>query len=140
MKSAIEKYSFGLMEHHVCPFCSKYKGIVKEDTFECHGCNRITIVSENRKAGTVFLYLPLKDQLVALLESLPEHVELIDPKNRTKISPFNYEDIQDGSFYKFIISVDTITINFFIDGLPVRDLFFTIMLLFYAMFFHVKRH
>lgn len=123
MKSAIEKYSFGLEEHHVCPNgkCGKYIGIVTVKTFQCSGCHRKTDVEENKTNGSMFLYLPLKEQLKALLESLPEHVQL-DPKGRTKIEKFNYEDIQDGAIYK-LISSNTITINFFIDGLQVRIVF-----------------
>lgn len=119
MKSAIEKYSFDLKEHHMCPVCGKYIGVVTEDTFQCNNCNSETDTSVNKKSGTIFLYLSIKDQLKALLESLPEDV-LIDPNNRFKISKFNYEDIFDGAVYKLLSSVDTITINFFIDGVPVN--------------------
>ncbi|KAE8738351.1 hypothetical protein FOCC_FOCC016171, partial [Frankliniella occidentalis] len=119
MKSAIEKYSFGLTEHHMCPFCGKYIGIVTVNTFECNGCDRTTDVNRNKKDGTTFLYLKLRDQLQSLLESLPEDVELGPRKSSCKINPFNYEDIYDGSVYKRIHTSDTITVNFFIDGLQV---------------------
>lgn len=122
MKKAIEEYSFGLAEHHVCPSCGKYIGIVTVKNFQCTRCSRVTDVAENKKNGTVFLYLPLKEQLQALLESLPEYVDVND-RNRKKINSFNYEDIFDGAMYKLIQSQGTITLNFFIDGLPVRILF-----------------
>jgi len=121
MKRAIEKYSFDLIEHHMCPSCGKYIGVVTVDTFHCNDCNTETVTATNKKNGTVFLYLSIRDQLKALLESLPEDV-LIDPKNRSKISSFNYEDIFDGAVYKLLSSLDTITLNFFIDGVPVNNL------------------
>lgn len=119
MKSAIEKYSFQLKEHHMCPACGKYIGVVTVGTFHCNDCNVVTDTAENKKNGTVFLYLSIKDQLKALLESLPADV-LIDPMTREKISSYNYEDIFDGALYKLLKSVDTITLNFFIDGVPVK--------------------
>lgn len=123
MKSAIEKYSFDMTEHHVCPSCGKYVGIVSRKRFQCDHCNRKTTVAKNKKNGFCFLYLPLRDQLIELLENLPDNV-LIDPENRTKISDFNYEDIYDGCFHQNLFSEDTITLNFFIDGVQVRLWFY----------------
>ena len=40
MKSVIDTYSFGLSEHHVCPVCVKYIGVVKETTFYCSACKK----------------------------------------------------------------------------------------------------
>ncbi len=123
MKSAIEKYSFGLQEHHVCPSCGEYIGIVTEQSFECDVCSVETDVDVNKNNGSMFLYLKLKDQLQALLQSLPDNVQL-DMNDRKKINCYNYEDIYDGAMYKVFQSSDTITLNFFIDGLQVRVLCF----------------
>ncbi|KAK3910840.1 Beta,beta-carotene 9',10'-oxygenase [Frankliniella fusca] len=132
MKSAIEKYSFGLQEHHVCPSCGEYIGIVTEKSLECDVpacgdsmsifgadvCSVETDVEVNKNNRSMFLYLKLKDQLQALLQSLPDNVQL-DMNDRKKINCHNYEDIYDGAMYKIFQSSDTITLNFFIDGLQV---------------------
>ncbi|KAJ1519062.1 hypothetical protein ONE63_011305 [Megalurothrips usitatus] len=114
MKSAIEKYSFALTEHHVCPFCENYIGTVHSSVFHCDNCDKDASVAVNKTDGNMFLYLPLREQIKALLETLPE--ELVDPRNRKKINSLNYEDIFDGSIYKLIAAADTITMKLFIDG------------------------
>jgi len=77
MKIAIEEYSFGLAEHHVCPSCGKYIGIVTVNNFQYTRCRKIA----------VFMYLPSKEQLQAMLESQPEYVD-VNVRNRKEKKQF----------------------------------------------------
>jgi len=119
MKRAIDLYSFGLSEHHVCPKCGQYIGVVVERSFSCSKCDIVVSTKKNRKRGNFFLYLPLEDQLRVLLEKCLRKEDLIDYRNRKKINNYNYEDIFDGAHYKIHIEPGFLTLNFFVDGLQI---------------------
>lgn len=119
MKRTIDLYSFAISEHHVCPKCGLYIGIVLETSFSCSRCSKIFNTYKNRKSGNFFLYLSLEEQLRTLLEKCLKKEELIDPRTRKKICATNFEDLMDGVFYKKIIEAGYLTLNFFIDGLQI---------------------
>lgn len=119
MKATIAAYSSSLTEHHVCYNCGFYIGIMEDASCECRECGVQIHSKKNKQMGNFFLYLPLREQLKMLLESNDLVDELIDPHNRGKICPLNYEDIEDGRQYKKRVLADCISFNFFVDGLQV---------------------
>lgn len=122
MKMAIQMYSCALTEHHVCPNCDKYIGVVTSATFQCPSCTEQFSTSDNKKKGFCFLYLSLHDQLKALLESCYDSI--LKTMDKQKIIETNFEDIYDGKLYKVIMRHDGyISFNFFVDGLQVRNIY-----------------
>ncbi|KAK3907152.1 Superoxide-generating NADPH oxidase heavy chain subunit B [Frankliniella fusca] len=119
MKRAIELYSFALSEHHVCPDCGVYIGVVGTLSFYCAKCDKTFVTLNNRSDGNMFLYLPMEDQLRALLENCLSEETIIDTRSRKKINQHNYEDLFDGAFYKKYVSAEFLTLNFFIDGVQI---------------------
>lgn len=119
MKATIEKFSFALTEHHVCPDCGEYFGVVIDNYFHCVKCNKRVNRKKNRRSGNMFLYLSLREQIKALLEILEEE-DFNYPHKRQKIQDNNYEDIYDGQWYKSLnVGNETLTFNFFVDGLQI---------------------
>ncbi|KAE8737050.1 hypothetical protein FOCC_FOCC017491, partial [Frankliniella occidentalis] len=118
MKQAIEMYSnMSLSEHHVCPGCGTYVGIVSSPTVECDKCKGEFSTDSNKKNGNMFLYISLTDQIKSVLKHC--HNDIVDPKQRKKICQYNFEDIYDGKVYKESVESDCLTINCFVDGLQV---------------------
>jgi hypothetical protein len=121
MKTAINMYSFDIQEHHVCPHCELYIGMIPDsvNSTECSSCNNEIDVKQNRKDGHMFLYLSVYEQLKALFENAidPDN-DLIHLDQRQKIKLFNIEDIHDGKCYERI-RPGYLSFNFFIDGLQV---------------------
>lgn len=118
MKKVIQCHSASLSEHHICSNCDAYIGPVIE-TAECRACGEVIDVEKNKKAGFVFLYLSIEEQLRTLLES-GLYTKVIDPATHDKISQFNYEDIFDGAMYKKVVK-QCLSFNFFVDGLQVAS-------------------
>lgn len=119
MKRAIELYSFQLSEHHVCPACGFYIGVVPETSFHCMRCDKWFNTLKNRQEGNMFLVLPMEDQLRALFEKCVSREEFIDVQKREKINQYNYEDLFDGTHYIENFLPEFMTFNFFIDGLQI---------------------
>lgn len=119
IKKAIDLYSFGLTEHHICPKCSSYIGVVVQTSFYCAECEENFNTSINRTSGNMFLYLSLEEQLRALLEFCISKETIIDSRTRVKINKHNYEDLMDGTFYKKNIPPEFLSLNIFIDGLQI---------------------
>lgn len=120
MKKVIEEFSFGLKEYHVCPKCGLFIGVVNDKTFNCDKCKKSYDAAQNKKKGHVFLYLSLRRQIEALLQTYG--TTIIDVKSRKKIVKTNFEDIMDGKKYKSLTGkcdYRCLTINFFVDGLQV---------------------
>ncbi|KAK3928060.1 Tagatose-6-phosphate kinase [Frankliniella fusca] len=117
IKRTIEAYSCGITEHHICPACNKYNGVKSSETFKCEYCNETVSTQDNKKQGNMFLYLSMKEQLEELLKY--HYDDILKPQERKKIDPCNYEDIYDGNYYKKNISANTLTVNFFVDGLQI---------------------
>lgn len=118
LKTAIREYSSALSEHHICPHCGTYVGVIAA-TKECHKCHKEINAKEIKKEGNVFLYLSVAEQIKSLLiNGLAS--KLIKPEHRQKIKFGNYEDIMDGKFYKKLVALGVISFNFFVDGLKVR--------------------
>lgn len=121
MKRAIEKYSYSVTVHHLCPGCGLYYGTVASETFQCRECGKEITVKENKKKGNYFYYLSIHDQIKLLLETCLSEGDFIKPLNREKIHQYNYEDIYDGSRYKANVGPEELSINFFVDGVQVRQ-------------------
>ncbi|KAK3910042.1 Neural cell adhesion molecule 1 [Frankliniella fusca] len=100
IKRAIEEYSCCITGHHICPACGKYNGVKTTKTFNCVTC-RETVSTE----------------LEALLRN--PSVDILNPHEREKIVQSNYEDIYDGNYYRKNVVENTLTINFFVDGLQI---------------------
>ncbi|XP_034235713.1 uncharacterized protein LOC117642039 isoform X2 [Thrips palmi] len=117
LKTAISLYSSSLSEHHICPHCGVYIGVI-DRMKECDDCHNEVDAKRNKKKGNVFLYLSVGEQIKSLLmNGLAK--ELVNPRHRKKIKPGNYEDIQDGKLYKKLVDLARISFNFFVDGLQV---------------------
>ena len=116
MKSVIDKYSCALTVHHVCPQCDLYIGILSTSV-SCSSCTTLIVPDDNKKKGFYFVYLSLHDQLKSLLENTYKNI--LKFRGREKINFTNYEDINDGKFYKAIVEQGQISFNFFVDGVQV---------------------
>lgn len=130
LKSAISFYSSSLSEHHICPSCKHYVGKIFE-SIECSNCFTEIDAKLNKKRGNVFLYISVADQIKSLLTHGGLFHELIKPRLRKKISQGNYEDIFDGKFYKALVGPNSISFNFFVDGLQVS--FFKTQVIFFSL-------
>jgi len=128
LKTAISLYSSSLSEHHICPHCGVYVGVIV-GMKECNNCHNEVDAKCNKKKGNVFLYLRVGEQIKSLLINGLAN-ELVDPQHRKKIKDGNYEDIQDGKLYKKLVELACISFNFFVDGLKVR--FLLIFVFFYS--------
>lgn len=120
LKAAISLYSSSLSEHHVCP-CGFYIGVF-EEIKQCNNCQREVDATINKKKGNVFLYLSVAEQIQSLLENGLADA-LIHPQHRQKINSGNYEDIFDGKLYKKLVALNSLSFNFFVDGVQVRFFF-----------------
>ncbi|KAK3917853.1 AP-1 complex subunit mu-1 [Frankliniella fusca] len=118
MKRAIKFFSSSLSEHHICPNCQKYHGIV-EKVFTCSACGSECDADHNRKKGNVFLYLSIKDQLKSLFECCLSDEDVVKINMREKINQYNYEDIFDGKKYSKSVPAGYLSFTFFVDGVQV---------------------
>jgi len=118
MKKAIELYSAcDLTEHHVCPHCGLYIGVITSTSFTCEDCQKNISTDKNRKEGNMFIYISLQKQLESIIRNCLKHI--VDPRTRKKICQHNYEDIYDGKMYKGRVAHGELSFNFFVDGLQV---------------------
>lgn len=118
MKTIINFFSSAVTEHHMCPGCQMYIGIV-HDFFVCSNCGKEGDAASNKKCGNIFLYISLHDQFKCLFEYCLSDSDIVNPNARDKINQFNYEDIYDGRKYKTSVNSGEISFNFFVDGVQV---------------------
>ncbi|KAE8745262.1 hypothetical protein FOCC_FOCC008054 [Frankliniella occidentalis] len=120
MKEAIDAYSSDMTVHYVCPNCGDYIGRIEYNVNICGNCQLQLDYNECKKGKSYFLYLSVKQQIKALLESgLSAH--LISPQHRSKLCASNYEDVYDGKLYKRHVPKGALSFNIFVDGLQVAS-------------------
>lgn len=126
-KFLFDKYFSNIREgtkfHLFCPDCQKWLGL--EDAVWCDVCNANYTKDDLVKKGSFFVYIPLQNQLIELLQR-PDIGTKIDHRfTRIKRNENNYEDIYDGQMYKQICNgkllndQDALSISFNCDGVPV---------------------
>lgn len=107
--------------HFYCPFCAAYLG--KEKTTKpCSDCGEEFIADDCVKNGTFFLYIPLKQQLVDLLNDTKLYNYLTNRDLTTQTTIIS--DITSSLLYKQLVqkhhfSGNDITLTWNTDGVPV---------------------
>ncbi|KAK3923588.1 Alanine--tRNA ligase [Frankliniella fusca] len=120
MKKTIELYSAcDMTEHHVCPQCGLYIGVISSANFTYENCNRDICTDKNRKGGNMFISISLRKQLESIIRNCFKHI--VDRRTRKKISAYNYEDIYDAEIYNARVAHKELSFNFFVDGLQIAS-------------------
>lgn len=102
--------------HHYCRACKSYIGLAKSNSsdLECQICTTNQTVTQNLESGEFFIYMPLRDQLIDILQN--ESITINSFQNRHGIT-----DITDGNLYKKLkeVSDSFLSLSFGCDGVPV---------------------
>ncbi|XP_073727054.1 uncharacterized protein [Misgurnus anguillicaudatus] len=117
LEKAFEHFVDKSEYHHYCGFCSSYigKSMSKDSELKCQICSSTQTVRQSLELGNFFIYIPLKDQLKALLENEPI------TNDYTEQTRDGITDISDGKLYKYLKSVSNsfFSLSFNCDGVPV---------------------
>jgi len=112
--------------YYLCESCNSYTKDVSKTArthrLQCSNplCTNDDIKKQSR--NTFFIHLPLKEQLIDLLENHDIDGSLINIENRVKNNLDNCEDIFDGELYKSVMQeydYSRLSLTFNTDGVPV---------------------
>ena len=118
-----KQFRKGTNFHLYCPDC--HKGLGTENSVHCDVCDIEYSHQDLLKRGCFFVYMPLKDQLSALLQRPDIGTRLDHRFTRVKMEEKNYEDIYDGEMYKQIADgklmkdPNALSVSFNCDGVPI---------------------
>lgn len=112
--------------HHLCSRCASYVGIVSANVVCCKigQCGYKFPVRDSIRGGHFFFYLPLREQLVDMLQNHNISDLLHERDAAANMSSRNFRNITDGNLYKAIMDLKStasnrISLTFNCDGVPV---------------------
>ena len=112
LRHAVEEIGNKNVTHFYCSACSAY---VKSDSIACDVCDAAFSKAAALRDGSFFVYLPIGDQLRDLLESGYVAENMADETQ----DPGNVGNKMNGARYQSAPGLDSLTINWNYDGLPI---------------------